>query len=342
MTRQEEFGIRGQSNFLMRLSASAPAGTPLRSEKAARLGIALPSGFSGCIVGLAGRGIGASRSPAMHEREATEIGIPYAYTLIDFDQLELDDAQLPEVITEAEALGFAGLNITHPFKQSVIAHLDDLSPDARAIGAVNTVLMREGRRTGYNTDSWGFAESFAEELADAPIGSAVLLGAGGAGAAVAHALLLQGVGHLFLFDLQEAKADSLAERLNERFGPRVEAVKSVDSPLRRADGIVNATPLGMAKYPGLPFPAELLEPRHWVAEIVYFPPETELLRAARDIGCRTLAGTGMAIYQAMKSFELFTGAAADRSRMIAHFSAEPSASRSSNREEQAGKASPHL
>jgi shikimate dehydrogenase len=341
MTRQEASGIREHSSGVTPLKAPAPAAPHIFVNKTRNLGIALPSGFSGCIVGLAGRAIGSSRSPAMHEREASAIGIPYAYTLIDFDHLGLDDAQLPEVITEAEALGFAGLNVTHPFKQSVIACLDDLSPEARAISAVNTVLLRGGQRIGHNTDSWGFAASFAEELAGVPTGAVVMFGAGGAGAAVAHALLQQGVGHLILFDLQPQKADVLAGRLNERFGPRVEAARSIDAPLRHADGVVNATPMGMAKYPGLPFAAELLHSRQWVAEIVYFPRETELLRAARAIGCRTLAGTGMAIYQAMKSFELFTGVTPDRTRMIAHFGENQVGSGRTNKEDESGRTNPH-
>jgi shikimate dehydrogenase len=272
-------------------------------------------------VGLVGRGIGSSRSPAMHEREGARMGIGYLYMLLDFDRLDLADTQLGEVIDAAEAAGFAGLNVTHPYKQAVIALLDTLSPEASAIGAVNTVLFADGRRIGHNTDSWGFAESFRENLPDVATGSVVQFGAGGAGAAVAHALLTQPLGQLAIVDVDMPRAEALRERLLERFGPRISVLAPQTVSLATADGVVNTTPMGMVKYPGLPFNRDMLESRHWVAEIVYFPPETALLRYARELGCRTLAGTGMAVYQAVKAFELFTGIAPDRDSMIAHFRA---------------------
>ncbi len=298
---------------------SSTVGQKLRVAVAARLGSVLAAASPTYLVGLVGRGIGSSKSPAMHEREGARMGLSYAYVLLDFDQLGLDDAELGTVIAAAREAGFAGFNVTHPFKQAVIAHLDDLSPEAAAIGAVNTVLLG-ARAIGHNTDSWGFAESFRETLGGVRSERVLQFGAGGAGAAVAHALLAQQSGQLILSDLDTAKANGLAQRLTERFGPRV-AVGSADASIAAADGIVNTTPMGMTKYPGLPLRRELLEPRHWVADIVYFPADTELLKLARDLGCRTMAGTGMAVYQAVKAFELFTGIAPDRDRMIDHFRA---------------------
>lgn len=273
------------------------------------------------VVGLVGRGIGSSRSPAMHEREGARMGIGYSYVLLDFDRLDLSDDQLGEVVAAAQAAGFAGLNVTHPFKQTVIPLLDQLSPEASAIGAVNTVLLQAGRRLGHNTDSWGFAESFREQLDDVQTRNVVQFGAGGAGAAVAHALLTHDIGGLTICDIDRPRADNLASKLTERFGRPVAAVATVGDTLAGADGLVNTTPMGMAKYPGLPFPRRLLERRHWVADIVYFPADTELLQIARGLGCRTMAGTGMAVYQAVKAFELFTGIVPDRDSMIAHFKA---------------------
>lgn len=273
------------------------------------------------VIGLLGRGIGASRSPIMHEREGARLGLNYAYRLIDFDRLELDDSALPDVIESAEELGFSGLNVTHPFKQSVIPFLRDLSPEAWAIGAVNTIVLRHRLRTGHNTDSWGFAESFREELKDCPLQQVVQLGAGGAGAAVAYALLEMGAARLDIYDKAGPRAVALAERMYARFGSQVQALGSLDEALDQADGMVNTTPVGMAKYPGLPVDPCLLSPRHWVAEVVYFPAETELLRLARGRGCRTLSGLGMAIYQACRAFELFTGLQPDRASMAAHFAA---------------------
>ena len=276
---------------------------------------------NGFLIGLAGRGIGRSRSPHMHEREGARMGAVCTYALLDFDRGDLTDADLGTVLAAAEASGFAGLNVTHPFKQVVIEHLTDLAPEAAAIGAVNTVVFKSGRRIGHNTDSWGFAESLRRDLRDAPLDKVVLFGAGGAGAAVGYALLECGTALLDIFDQDDARATYLADRLTERFGRTVVAVLDPAAALRRASGAVNATPIGMDKYPGVPFEPELLTDRQWAADIVYVPAETELLRRARGRGCRTLPGTGMAIFQAVKAFELFTGIVPDPAAMTQHFEA---------------------
>ncbi|HVR69121.1 MAG TPA: shikimate dehydrogenase [Verrucomicrobiae bacterium] len=273
------------------------------------------------LVGLLGRGIQSSRSPVMHQREGARLGMRFTYALVDFDRLGLPDSMLGEVIAGAEQLGFAGVNVTHPFKQSVIAHLADLSPEAADIGAVNTVVFDNGRRIGHNTDCWGFAESFYEHMGGCPLDSVLQFGAGGGGAAVAHALLELGVGELALFDIDGSRSEQLARRLAVRFGGVITPVTELQPALACVSGIVNTTPIGMDKYPGVPFPTDLLESRHWVADIVYFPQETELLRLARGLGCRTIAGAGMAVYQAVKAFELFTGVAPDRTAMTLHFGA---------------------
>ena len=272
------------------------------------------------LVGLVGAGIQGSRTPSLHEREGAEQGLRYIYKLIDLDALGLDGRALPEILTAAQRFGFAGLNITHPCKQAVIPLLDKLSPDSQALGAVNTVVLREGRRVGDNTDWWGFAESFRRELADARRDRVVLFGAGGAGSAVGHALLMLGAGELTIIDVEETRARRLAEALGDRFGAgRTRTGSDVSAAIAAADGAVNATPLGMAKYPGMPFPAHFLRPELWVADIVYFPLETELLREARACGCRTLAGGGMAVFQAVAAFRLFTGREPDAERMLKHF-----------------------
>jgi shikimate dehydrogenase len=273
------------------------------------------------LVGLLGRGIGASRTPAMHEREGARLGMRYTYVLVDFDQLGLPDASLADVLAAAGASGFAGLNVTHPFKQAIIPHLDTLSRNAGAIGAVNTVVFSGGRTSGHNTDCWGFAESFRDGMQGVALDRVVQFGAGGAGAAVAHALMELGVAHLSIIDSDPNRAVQLAAAMASVFPGRVRADVDVAAAVSAADGIVNTTPVGMAKYPGMPFPRDLLTPRHWVSEIIYFPAETELLRQGRALGCRTLAGAGMAVYQAVRAFELFAGRAPDRHAMRAHFEA---------------------
>ena len=274
------------------------------------------------LVGLVGAGIQASRTPAMHEREGAEQGLRYVYKLIDLEALGLDAGALPEILTAAQRFGFAGLNVTHPCKQAVIPLLDELSPDAEALGAVNTVVLSGGRRVGHNTDWWGFAESFRRELADVRRDRVVQFGAGGAGAAVAHALLTLGAGEILVIDTDEARAAELAAALRRRFGEtRASANPDMAAALASADGVVNTTPLGMAKYPGMAFPAEHLRPDLWVADVVYFPLETELLRQARARGCRTMGGGGMAVFQAVGAFRLFTGREPDAARMLRHFDA---------------------
>jgi shikimate dehydrogenase len=255
----------------------------------------------------------------MHEREGAEQGLRYVYKLVDLDALGLDASALPDLLAAAQRLGFAGLNITHPCKQAVIAHLDELSSDAQALGAVNTIVFRDGKRVGHNTDWWGFAESFRRELGDAARDRVALFGAGGAGAAVAHALLTLGAGELLIVDPEGGRAEALAASLTRRFGAgRASGLASVPDDLS-VNGLVNATPVGMAAHPGMAAPSSLLRPERWVAEIVYFPLETELLREARRRGCRTMSGGGMAVFQAAAAFHRFTGRPADAERMLRHF-----------------------
>ena len=272
------------------------------------------------LCGLIGSGIQASRTPAMHEREGDEQDMRYLYRLIDLEKLGVGAEALPELLTAAERMGFAGLNITYPCKQAVIPLLHELSEDARALNAVNTVVLRNGKRTGHNTDCSGFAEGFRRGLKDVKLDRVVQLGAGGAGAAVAHAALMLGAKHLTVFDRESERAAELAANLSSHFG-KGRAVASTDLPtaMAAADGLIHATPTGMAKFPGLPLPAELVQSKHWVAEIVYFPLETELLRVARSKGCRTLDGGGMAVFQAVGAFRLFTGVEPDADRMLRHF-----------------------
>jgi shikimate dehydrogenase len=272
------------------------------------------------LVGLVGAGIQASLTPRLHEEEGSARGLHYRYELIDLDVLGLTPAALPDILTDAERRGFAGLNVTYPCKQLVIAELDALSPDARAIGAVNTVVFRNGRRLGFNTDWTGFAESFRHNLGDAGRDRVVQFGAGGAGAAVAHALLTLGVRHLALVDTERHRARDLAHALCARFGAgRAVVAEDAAAAVASAEGLVNTSPVGMAKFPGMAVPEAWLRRELWIADIVYFPLETELLRVARTRGCRTMSGAGMAVFQAAGTFELFSGTRPDVARMLRHF-----------------------
>ncbi|WP_206956078.1 shikimate dehydrogenase [Trinickia acidisoli] len=274
------------------------------------------------LLGLIGAGIGGSLSPAMHEEEARQQGLTCVYRRIDLEALGVDVSALPDLLTAAERMGFDGLNITYPCKQAVIPLLDELSDDANALGAVNTVLFKDGRRLGYNTDWSGFTRSFQRGLPNASLARVVQLGAGGAGAAVAHAALSLGVEQLMLFDVDETRAASLAAELQQRFTTaEIVSGGSLADAMCEATGLIHATPTGMAKLPGMPLSAELLHRALWVADIVYFPIRTALIEAAEKIGCRTLSGGGMAVYQAVDAFRIFTGVEPDADRMFAHLQA---------------------
>jgi shikimate dehydrogenase len=269
------------------------------------------------LVGLIGEGIGASRTPRMHVEEGLRQGLVYVYRLIDTS--DGPPVRLDALLDRLEAEGYTGVNVTYPFKRAAIPHLHALSRNAEVLGSVNTVVFRDGRRFGHNTDYWGFAESFRRGLPDVPRETVLLVGAGGAGAAVAHALLDAGAGRLMILDPDASAAERLAVALLARFGAGRAEVAAGAEAARDADGIVNASPVGMAKLPGTPIPPEVVEPRHWVADVVYFPLETPLLALARSKGCATLPGSGMAIFQAVRAFELFTGRPADADAMRATF-----------------------
>ncbi|OAN38623.1 shikimate dehydrogenase [Mycolicibacterium iranicum] len=276
------------------------------------------------LVGLVGQGVGPSLTPAMHMAEAKANGVDYLYRSIDLDSAGLPPSRIGEIITWARALGFDALNITHPCKRLVVPHLDAIDDEAATLGAVNTVVFDEDRTVGYNTDAPGFRTGFNEGLPQAAMGHVVLLGAGGAGAAVGHALLDLGVDHLTVVDLDVDRATALADELSTTHGnARVdaEAHDKLSILLPHNDGIVHCTPTGMADHPGMPFDDALLHPRMWVADIVYRPLDTALLIAARKAGCRTLDGGYMAVHQAVIAFELITGIAPNADRMSRHFRA---------------------
>ncbi len=272
------------------------------------------------LLGLIGSGIAKSLSPVMHEVEASCHGIRLHYQLIDLDRPDVGGVATLRVLVDATLkIGFAGLNITFPCKQVVIPLLDELSEEARQMGAVNTVLFRNGRKIGHNTDGSGWAWAFHRAMPDADLTCVVLLGAGGAGAAIAHEVLHMGAKRLVIVDTDGNRAQSLVANLNGIYGGRAEANVDVAAALAKASGLIQATPTGMTNLPGIPLPVELLRTDLWVAEVVYFPMETELLKAARALGCATLDGGGMAVGQAARAFELFTGIAPNAARMERHF-----------------------
>jgi shikimate dehydrogenase len=286
------------------------------------------------LAALFGQGVGPSLTPELHEREAVRQGLRYVYKVVDLAADRTDPTHLRDLLAFAVELGFDGLNVTHPVKQAMVPLMDEVTPEAAAIGAINTVLVRDGSTVGHNTDVTGFARAFREGLPDADLADVVLLGAGGAGTAVAHALLRHGVRRLRVVDPDRTRSAALIASA-DRLGTGAELTALVPDgladALAPATGLVNATPVGMQDHPGSPVRAELLSPDRWVADIVYRPLETTLLTQARAAGCRTLSGAGMAVHQAGDAFELITGHPADREAMFADFDQMVAAERGSPR-----------
>jgi len=256
------------------------------------------------LTGLIGAPIAHSASPAMHERAAEALGLRGHYQLIEV--AGADAAGLAMMLEGVRRLGFAGVNVTFPYKEAVVPLLDELAPAAATMAAVNTVVARDGRLIGHNTDTTGFARAVAPLLA--PSGNAVaVIGTGGVGKAIAFALASLKVTDLRIFDSEPARAEKLAALLAKHGGARV--ATSVEDALRGATGLVNGTPVGMLPNRDTPVPSSLLRENLWVADAVYSPLITPLLAAAQAKGARIMTGRELAIYQAADAFELFTGLA---------------------------------
>ena len=275
------------------------------------------------LVGLIGANIMGSLSPALHADAFAAAGIDGYYHLIDIDHLA--ERRLPRLLDAVKVAGFAGTNVTFPFKQEIMPLLDRVDAEAAEIGAVNTVtIASDGNTTGYNTDRIGFRLSFEEGLglASAEGATVVLVGAGGAGSAVAFALMDLGVATIILHDRDRGRASALMEALNTRFGgARCRLGGDVEREIAAADGVINATPQGMRGFPGNPIPVAALREAHWAADVIYTPIETEFIKAATAKGARVLTGGGMCVHQAGEAFRLFTGMDADIARMHRTFAA---------------------
>lgn len=255
------------------------------------------------LTGLLGAPIAHSASPAMHERAADALGFRCHYQLIDVAGAGREELRL--LLEGVRRLGFDGINVTFPYKEAVVGLLDQLSPDAARIGAVNTVVVRNNSLIGHNTDTTGFARAASPLVKANPVGAVALIGAGGVGKAMAFALAGLGVSELRIFDSARAKAEHLAVQL-EGCG-KMSVADNVEDALRGVAGVVNGTPVGMLPSLGTPVPDVLLHGGLWVADAVYSPLWTPLLSAAKAKGAAVVTGRELAIYQAADAFELFTG-----------------------------------
>jgi shikimate dehydrogenase len=269
------------------------------------------------LVGLIGAKIQQSLSPALHADAFAAARIDGYYHLMDVDRLP--GRTLPQLLDAVKAAGFAGTNVTFPFKREVPALLDAVDDEAAQTGAVNTVTIAAvGRTTGYNTDRRGFRRSFEEKFGrtNAEGATVVLVGAGGAGRAVAFALMDLGVATLLPYDRVPDRAATLVADLGKHYGTaRCRPVDDIEREVANADGVVNATPVGMHGIPGNPVPVSALHAGQWAADVVYTPIETAFIRAAAARGARVLDGGGMCVHQAAEAFRLFTGIEPDIGRM---------------------------
>ena len=255
------------------------------------------------LLGLLGAPIAHSASPSLHEAAAKSLGMLGYYHLIERSGLDRDG--LRAMLDSVRRTGFAGINVTFPYKEAIVGLLDELSPRAAAMGAVNTVVIHAGRLCGHNTDTTGFASACREAPGlrlDRPV---ALMGAGGVGKAIAFALADLHVPELRILDFDAAKADVLAQALHGKINAR--AMASPAQALSGAGGLINATPIGMKPNVDSPVPVDLLRQDMWVADAVYAPLYTPLLLAARKLGATIMTGRELVIHQAADAFALFTG-----------------------------------
>ncbi|HUL87780.1 MAG TPA: shikimate dehydrogenase [Pseudolabrys sp.] len=275
------------------------------------------------LIGLIGANIMGSLSPALFADAFAAAGIDGFYHLMDVDRLQ--ERRLDKLLDAMKIAGFAGANITYPFKQDILALLDAVDPQAAQIGAVNTVTIApDGRTTGYNFDRVGFRRSFEESLGSSSAKNATVaqVGAGGAGRAVAFALMDLGVAVLVIHDLDGARANALKTDLSAHYGAsRCRIARDLERNIAAADGIVNATQVGMRGFPGNPVPVSALKAEHWAADVIYTPIETEFIRAAAAKGARVMNGGGMCVHQAVEAFRLFTGVEPSSARLHRTFAA---------------------
>ncbi len=263
------------------------------------------------VVGLFGYPVRHTASPAFQNAGFCAAGLDWIYL-----PFEVHPDDLGEAVGGIVALGFRGVNLTIPHKRAVIEYLDELSPEAEVIGAVNTVDVREERLKGYNTDGSGFVRSIREESGVELVGKRIfVMGAGGAGRAVAVQAALDGAGAVFVCDRDEGRSQSLVSAIGGRIRPGVAKLVPFDHALIRdalggAEIFVDATPLGMKPEDPTSVNVDWLSPDTFVYDLVYNPPETPLLLAAKQRGCRTQNGLGMLLYQGCIAFEIWTGLSA--------------------------------
>lgn len=257
------------------------------------------------IFGIFGCPVEHTFSPGMHNAAFRKLGMDACYV-----PFTVPREGLQEAARAIKPLNFRGLNITVPHKETIIPFLDELSQEARLIGAVNTIEVKEGRLIGHNTDGRGFLRSLTEVARFEPRGKKFLLiGSGGAARAVGYSVALAGAASIFIRDLDSKKADTLASDIQRTTGVSALSIphEAVAPTASATDCLINATPLGLKKGDALPLPAACITAGHLVCDLVYNPPATPFLKAAKARRAKTLPGIGMLLYQGVIAFEIWTG-----------------------------------
>ena len=261
------------------------------------------------IYGIFGHPVKHSLSPDMHNSAFNTLGLNSVYVAFDIAPDNIEEA------TRAiRVMGIKGINITIPHKQTIISFLDEVSPDAKLTGAVNTVKNENGKLWGFNTDVGGFLRAIREDLDFSPEGNTLfLIGAGGAARAVLSAFCMNGGAVVYIADIIQAKAIELANQFKANFqNIAIETVAPDDQNILKqkfgeADILVNASPAGMDGVGSHDIPLTSLNKNAVVYDLVYKPPNTKLLNDAKELGHKASGGLTMLLYQGAESFEIWTG-----------------------------------
>jgi shikimate dehydrogenase len=265
------------------------------------------------VLGVFGYPIEHSLSPIIHNAALTSLGLDFCYV-----PFKVHPDRLALAVEGIRALGIVGVNVTIPHKVSIMEYLDEISPEAEALGAVNTIVNDHGKLKGYNTDGQGFLRSLREDAGVEPKGKAVfLIGAGGAAKSIAVRLGLEGARSITIANRTFDKAKALADLVNGTLGGKLASPETLDgsqfhAPLYGADIIINSTPVGMYPHQDDPpiLDSDLIREGVLVCDLIYNPIETTLLKSARMRGARTLNGVGMLVHQGAIAFNMWTGAQA--------------------------------
>jgi shikimate dehydrogenase len=258
------------------------------------------------MLGIIGNPISHTMSPRMHNAELKRLGLDYVYVA-----WQVAAENVPDVLRAMRALNIVGINVTIPHKEAVLPLLDEVVPDARIVGAVNTIKNDGGRLIGYNTDVPGWSADISQDIQLA--GKRIcVLGAGGAARAVCIASGNAGAAELLIVNRTAARKEQLATEVQRHFpAMNVRAITFDELGAQQAialnDVVVNTTPIGMKSQPGCPIPKEWLRPHQYVYDTIYSTTDTQLMKAARSTGCTVRGGSGMLVRQGALSFQIWTG-----------------------------------